>query len=148
VAFKEALSNTFADYQKDVVRNASAMARVLVERGVDLVSGGTDNHMMLADLTSRDITGKAAEELLGRAGITVNKNSVPFEARSPFVTSGIRIGTPAITSRGMKVAQAENIAEVIADLLKHPNNEQKINDAKGKVAELCEAFPLYKDGDA
>ncbi|CAG0910121.1 unnamed protein product, partial [Cyprideis torosa] len=99
VAFKEALSENFALYQKDVVANASAMARVLVEHDIDLVSGGTDNHMMLVDLTSLGITGKAAEELLGEVGITVNKNSVPFETRSPFVTSGIRIGTPAITSR-------------------------------------------------
>jgi glycine hydroxymethyltransferase len=148
VAFKEALSKTFADYQRNVVQNAATMARVLVARGIHLVSGGTDNHMLLVDLTSLDITGKAAEELLGRAGITVNKNSIPFETRSPFVTSGIRIGTPAITSRGMKAPQAEIIAEVIADILKQPNNEQKMDEAKHKVAELCEAFPLYKDGDA
>ena len=144
VAFKEALSNTFVDYQKDVVKNAIEMARVLVKRGIDLVSGGTDNHMMLADLTSLDITGKAAEELLGRAGITVNKNSIPFETKSPFVTSGIRIGTPAITSRGMKADQAESIANLIADLLKHPDNDQKMENAKGKVGELCKAFPIYK----
>jgi glycine hydroxymethyltransferase len=148
VAFKEALSKTFADYQRNVVQNAATMARVLVARGIHLVSGGTDNHMLLVDLTSLDITGKAAEELLGRAGITVNKNSIPFETRSPFVTSGIRLGTPAITSRGMKAPQAETIAEVIADILTRPNNEQKMDEAKHKVAELCEAFPLYKDGDA
>ena len=147
VAFKEALSSTFVDYQKDVVKNAAAMARVLVERGIGLVSGGTDNHMMLADLTSLDITGKAAEELLGRAGITVNKNSIPFETRSPFVTSGIRIGTAAVTSRGMKIAQAETIANLIADLLTDPNNDQKMGAAKDKVGELCRAFPIYEDGD-
>ena len=143
VAFKEALSDTFAAYQKDVVDNAIAMARVLTENGVDLISGGTDNHMMLADLTSLDITGKAAEELLGQVGITVNKNAVPFEKRSPFVTSGIRIGTPAITSRGMKAEQAEIIAGLIADLLKDPDNKQKISAAKQRVGELCKAFPLY-----
>jgi len=147
VAFKEALSSTFVDYQKDVVKNAAAMARVLVERGIGLVSGGTDNHMMLADLTTLDITGKAAEELLGRAGITVNKNSIPFETRSPFVTSGIRIGTAAVTSRGMKTAQAETIANLIADLLTDPNNDQKMSAAKDKVGELCRAFPIYEDGD-
>jgi glycine hydroxymethyltransferase len=143
VAFKEALSDTFVAYQKDVVDNAMAMARVLTEKGVDLVSGGTDNHMMLADLTSLDITGKAAEELLGQVGITVNKNAVPFETRSPFVTSGIRIGTPAITSRGMKAEQAEIIADVIAGLLKDPDNDKKISAARQRVDELCKAFPLY-----
>jgi glycine hydroxymethyltransferase len=147
VAFKEALSGDFVDYQKDVVQNAAAMARVLVERGINLVSGGSDNHMMLADLTSLVITGKAAEELLGRAGITVNKNSVPFETRSPFVTSGIRIGTAAITSRGMKADQAEIIASLIADLLTHPEDDEKIAAVKGKVAELCRTFPIYEDGD-
>jgi glycine hydroxymethyltransferase len=147
VAFKEALSGAFVDYQKDVVQNAAAMARVLVERGINLVSGGSDTHMMLADLTSLVITGKAAEELLGRAGITVNKNSVPFETRSPFVTSGIRIGTAAITSRGMKADQAETIASLIADLLTHPEDDEKIAAVKGKVAELCRTFPIYTNGD-
>ena len=143
VALKEALSNTFVEYQKDVVSNAITMARVLTENGVDLISGGTDNHMMLADLTSLDITGKAAEELLGQVGITVNKNSIPFEKRSPFVTSGIRIGTPAITSRGMKADQVEIIADLIVGLLKNPDSEEKIDAAKGSIAELCKAFPLY-----
>ncbi|OEU47646.1 MAG: serine hydroxymethyltransferase [Desulfobulbaceae bacterium S5133MH15] len=144
VAFKEALSDTFAEYQRDVVGNANTMARVLIENGVDLISGGTDNHMMLADLTSLDITGKAAEELLGQAGITVNKNSIPFETRSPFVTSGIRIGTPAITARRMKADQAEIIANLIAGLLKNPDSEEKLTSAKGSIAELCMDFPLYK----
>jgi len=144
VAFKEALSNTFTEYQKDVVGNANTMAAILTENGVDLISGGTDNHMMLADLTSLDITGKAAEELLGQAGITVNKNSIPFETRSPFVTSGIRIGTPAITARGMKADQAEIIANLIAGLLKNPNSEEKMASTKGSISELCGAFPLYK----
>ncbi|MBW1636766.1 MAG: serine hydroxymethyltransferase, partial [Deltaproteobacteria bacterium] len=143
VAFKEALSDTFAEYQKDVVGNAVTMARVFTENGVDLISGGTDNHMMLVDLTSLDITGKAAEELLGQVEITVNKNSIPFETRSPFVTSGIRIGTPAITSRGMKAGQVEIIAGLIVGLLKNPDSEKKIAAAKGSIAELCKAFPLY-----
>lgn len=144
VAFKEALSDSFVEYQKDVVGNAITMARVLTENGVNLTSGGTDNHMMLADLTSLNITGKAAEELLGQVGITVNKNSIPFETRGPFVTSGIRLGTPAITSRGMKADQAEIIAKLIAGLLKDPENKEQMASAKVSVAELCAAFPLYK----
>jgi glycine hydroxymethyltransferase len=144
VAFKEALSESFTEYQKNVVNNAKTMARVLTENGVDLTSGGTDNHMMLADLTSLNITGKAAEELLGQVGITVNKNSIPFETRSPFVTSGIRIGTPAISSRGMKAPQAEIIGGLIAGLLKDPDSKEKIAAAKETVAELCKDFPLYK----
>ncbi|MFW2368316.1 MAG: serine hydroxymethyltransferase [Desulforhopalus sp.] len=143
VAFKEALSESFAVYQKDVVENAVTMARVLTENGVDLVSGGTDNHMMLADLTSLNITGKAADELLGQVGITVNKNAVPFDTRSPFITSGIRIGTPAITSRGMKSEQAEIIASLIAGLLKDPDNEKQMLSARARIGELCTAFPLY-----
>lgn len=144
VAFKEALAESFTEYQKNVVKNANTMARVLIENGVNLTSGGTDNHMMLADLTSLDITGKAAEELLGQVGITVNKNSIPFETKSPFVTSGVRIGTPAITSRGMKAPQAEIIGGLIAGLLKNPDSKEKIAAAKETVAELCNHFPLYK----
>ncbi len=147
VALKEALTDSFAVYQKNVVKNAITMSRVLMKSGVELVSGGTDNHLILIDLTSLDITGKAAEELLGRAGITANKNSIPFEPRSPYVTSGIRIGTPAITSRGMKIAQAELVANLIADLLKHPGDEQKIKNAGKTVVELCKSFPIYRDGD-
>ncbi len=142
VAFKEALSEPFNEYQQAVVKNAQSMAQILVENGVDLVSGGTDNHMILADLTTLNITGKAAEELLGHAGITVNKNSVPFETRSPFVTSGIRIGTPAITSRGMKKEEAETIAQLIADLLKYPDDQSKMDHAKATVTELCKNFPI------
>jgi glycine hydroxymethyltransferase len=144
VAFKEALSESFTEYQKNVVKNANTMARVLTENGVHLTSGGTDNHMMLADLTSLDITGKAGEEILGQVGITVNKNSIPFETRSPFVTSGIRIGTPAITSRGMKAPQAEIIGGLIVGLLKNPDSKEKIAAAKATIAELCTDFPLYK----
>ncbi len=147
IAFKEALSPSFATYQEHVVRNAKAMARVLTERGVNLVSGGTDNHLILVDLNSLDITGKAAEELLDAADITVNKNSIPFETRSPFVTSGIRIGTPAITSRGMKEAAAEQVANLMADLLTAPEDEKVFERVKGAVAELCTEYPLYKDGN-
>lgn len=143
VAFSEALSPAFTDYQKDVIANASTMARVLMEKGVNLVSAGTDNHMMLADLTSLDITGKEAEELLGQAGITVNKNSIPFETRSPFITSGIRIGTPAITARNMKVPEAEIIAKLIAELLNNPNSEKIMQNAQSEVTRLCSSFPLY-----
>lgn len=144
VSFKEAISDDFSDYQQQVINNASAMAQKFMNNGIDLVSGGTDNHLMLLDLTKAGITGKDAEDLLGKAGITVNKNSVPFETKSPFVTSGIRIGTPAITSRGMKTAEAEMIAELIADLLSSQGDEEKLETAGNKVAELGSAFPLYK----
>ena len=145
VAFKEALSDSFADYQQDIVINAAVMADGLMSRGINLVSGGTDNHMMLLDLTSLDITGKDAEDLLGRSGITVNKNSIPFETKSPFVTSGIRIGTPALTSRGMKAAQAETIAALIAKVLKNPGDETVLASVRKTVPELCRDFPLYKN---
>lgn len=147
VAFKEALSPAFQAYQKDVVANAAAMAEVFTQNGVSMVSGGTDNHLILLDLTRLDITGKDAEALLGQAGITVNKNSIPFETRSPFVTSGIRIGTPAVTSRGMKAPEAAIIAGLIAGILKHPEDPAVIDRARGRVDELCQAFPLYKSGD-
>ncbi len=145
VAFKEALSDSFADYQRDIVNNATAMAEGLMSKGIHLVSGGTDNHMMLLDLTSLDITGRDAEDLLGKSGITVNKNSIPFETRSPFVTSGIRLGTPALTSRGMKAAQAETIAALIANVLKNPGNQTVLDTVKKTVSELCRDFPLYKN---
>ena len=144
VAFQEALSESFTDYQKDVVANAAAMAEVFKETGINMVSGGTDNHLLLLDLTDMDITGKDAEELLGRAEITVNKNAVPFETRSPFVTSGVRIGTPAITSRGIKPEQAGLVARLISDLLKNPGSEAVMEKSRNKVIELCKAFPLYQ----
>ncbi len=147
VAFKEALSDSFTDYQQDIVDNASTMAEGLMAQGINLVSGGTDNHMMLVDLTSLDITGKDAEDLLGRTGITVNKNSIPFETKSPFVTSGIRLGTPALTSRGMKTAQAAIIATFIAKVLKNPDNETVLESVRKAVSELCRDFPLYTTGN-
>ena len=143
VAFKEALSDSFVVYQKNVVENAKILANRLMDHGIRLVSGGTDNHMMIIDLRNLNITGKDAEDTLGRAGITVNKNSIPFEKLSPSVTSGIRIGTPAVTTRGMKAPQMQAIAELIVDVLQNYDNNDLIMNTKTKVHELCEAFPLY-----
>jgi len=143
VAFKEAMSDTFRDYQQAVVDNAAAMADVFRQENIAMVSGGTDNHLLLLDLSELGITGRDAEVLLESAGITVNKNSVPFETRSPFVTSGIRIGTPAVTSRGIKAPEAETIASLIAGLLKHPDDKTVMENARGTIAELCRCFPLY-----
>lgn len=146
VAFKEALSDSFAAYQKDVVNNAKALANRLMDHDIKLVSGGTDNHMMIIDLRNLNITGKEAEDALGHAGITVNKNSIPFETLSPSVTSGIRIGTPAVTTRGMKTPEMQLIADLIADVLQHYDNDDLIMNTKTKVRELCGAFPLYGIG--
>ncbi len=143
VAFKEALSEDFRLYQQDVIRNAAALAGALVEEGIDLVSGGTDNHMVLADLTRLDITGREAQDALGRAGITVNKNAIPFETKSPMITSGIRLGTPALTTRGMKAGEMEFIARLIMNVLKNPDSGQVIDKTRSQVKDLCKAFPLY-----
>ncbi len=143
VAFKEALSDSFRTYQENIVKNAKALAANLLKEGIRLVSGGTDNHLMLLDLRNLDITGKDAQELLGRAGITVNKNSIPFETRSPFVTSGIRIGTPTITTRGMTETEMATIAKLIVDTLRNPHDEKTIQSVRSKVLELCETFPLF-----
>lgn len=145
VALKEAKQESFAVYQKNIVDNAKALAEHLTSEGVDLVSGGTDNHMMLADLTSLKITGKEAETVLGRAGITVNKNTIPFDTNSPFITSGIRLGTPLLTSRGMGVDEMKTIAELVVTVLKHNRDETVIEDTGKKVRELCEAFPIYRE---
>ena len=144
VAFKEALSDEFKASQKQVKANAQAMTKVFVERGVDIVSGGTENHLFLVDLISKDITGKDAEAALGKANITVNKNTVPNEPRSPFVTSGLRLGTPAVTTRGFKEAEVTELAGWICDILDDINNEQVISDVKAKVMELTKRFPVYK----
>ena len=144
VAFKEALSDEFKAMQKQVKVNAQAMTKVFVERGVDIVSGGTENHLFLVDLISKDITGKDAEAALGRANITVNKNTVPNEPRSPFVTSGLRLGTPAVTTRGFKEAEVTELATWICDILDDIENEQVISDVKAKVLELTKRFPVYK----
>ena len=145
VALKEALHPSFIEYQKQIVANARVLAVELVGKGYDLVSGGTDNHLMLVDLTKKDITGKEAEEALVKAGITVNKNTIPFETRSPFVTSGIRIGTPAATTKGMKEAEMRIIAGFIDEAMKNRNDEAKLSSIKAKVAELCRRFPFYKN---
>jgi len=143
VAFKEAQSSSFKTYQNRVVENAKALADFLMKNDIRLVSGGTDNHMVLLDLRNLDITGKAAEEALDRVKITVNKNTIPFDERGPFVTSGIRIGTPVLTSRGMKRKEMEIIAKLIAQVLTHPDDEKIIDTVLSEVQELCRAFPLY-----
>ncbi|MCK5164202.1 MAG: serine hydroxymethyltransferase [Desulfobacula sp.] len=140
IAFKEALGKSFVGYQKQVVKNAFALAGVMMERGYNLVSGGTDNHMVLVDFGQKDISGKDAEERLGRAGITVNKNTVPNEKRGPFVTSGIRIGLPLVTSRGMDEEAGKKIAGFICDVL---DNESNIDPVAKKVRDLCIDHPLY-----
>lgn len=143
VAFKEALEPEFKVYQQQVLDNAKAMVAVMQARGYKVVSDGTDNHLFLLDLINKDITGKDADAALGRAHITVNKNSVPNDPRSPFVTSGLRIGTPAITRRGFKTEQAQQVASWICDVLDNINDESVIERVKAEVVTLCEAFPVY-----
>ena len=143
VALKEALTPEFKTYQEQIVRNAKALAEALTGNGLRLVSGGTDNHMMLVDLTSTGLTGKAAEEALDRAGITVNKNTIPNETRSPFVTSGIRIGTPAATTHGLKEPEMIRVAALIADALKNSENPEQLARIKSEVNSLMKKFPLY-----
>ncbi len=145
VAFKEALNETFRTYQTNVIKNAKVLADQLTAGGIKLVSDGTDNHMMIADLRSLELTGKDAEHALGLAGITVNKNAIPFETLSPAITSGIRIGTPAVTTRGMKEPEMHTIASFIVDVLKDHKNEALLQQTKVQVRELCESFPLYED---
>ncbi len=143
VAFQEALTDYFKLYQRCVVQNAKVLADRLMAQGVSLVSGGTDNHLMLVDLTNLGITGKEAQAVLGKAGITVNKNSIPFETRSPFVTSGIRIGTPAVTTRGMGEGEMEVIADLIVQVLKNPQKDSVIQSCRKKVWQMCENFMVY-----
>ncbi len=143
VAFKEAMTEEFKQYQYQIVKNAKALASRLMEKGYRLVSGGTDNHLMLVDLTNKGITGKQAEEALGLANITVNKNTIPFETRSPFDPSGIRIGTPAITTRGMKEEEMRLIADYIDEVLTNIDDEEKIRKVGEKVKDMCKAFPIY-----
>ncbi len=143
VAFKEALEPEFTAYQEQVVVNAQAMAKTFIERGYDVVSGGTDNHLFLLDLIAKDITGKDADAALGLANITVNKNSVPNDPRSPFVTSGLRIGSPAITRRGFKEAEAVELTNWMCDVLDDITNEGTIERVKNQVLELCAKFPVY-----
>ncbi|MGB5849863.1 MAG: serine hydroxymethyltransferase [Ignavibacteriaceae bacterium] len=145
VAFEEALSHKFEQYAKQVIKNAKALSSKLIEYGFDVVSGGTDNHLMLIDISNKDITGKQAEISLEKAGITVNKNMVPFDTRSPFVTSGIRIGTPAVTTRGMKENEMSKIADIINTAIQNFDNEEKLEGLKTEVRELCYGFPLYSE---
>lgn len=145
VAFKEALTPEFKDYQRQVVKNAKAMAEELVSGGLRIVSGGTDNHLMLVDLRSKGVTGKVAEKILEEAGITCNKNAIPNDPEKPFITSGIRLGTPAITTRGMKEEEARQIAKMIIKVLNNPEDSQKIAEVKEEVLALTKKFPLFSD---
>jgi glycine hydroxymethyltransferase len=142
ISFKEALTPEFKEYQKQIVKNAAKLAEELVKRGFRLVSGGTDNHLMLIDLRNKGLNGKQAETLLDEIGITVNKNTIPYDTESPFVTSGIRLGTPAVTTRGMKEEAMEEIAEVIALILNNPSAKK---EAAARVKRLCERYPLYSE---
>lgn len=144
VAFKEALSPEFKEYQKQVVKNAKAMVDALVKGGLRIVSGGTDNHLMLVDLRPKGVTGKLAEESLEKAGITCNKNAIPNDPEKPFITSGVRLGTPAITARGMKEDESVKIAEMIIKVLENVNDDEKIAEVRNEVLKLTEKFPLYK----
>jgi glycine hydroxymethyltransferase len=143
VAFKEAQSPEFKSYQHQIVANAKALAEALRRAGLRLCSGGTDNHLILVDLRPKAITGKAAEEALEKAGITVNKNVIPFDPQKPTVTSGIRIGTPALTTRGMKQAEMGEIGRLIGEVLDHPEDAAVLNRTRSKVREMAQAFPLY-----
>ncbi len=142
VAFREALSPEFKEYQKQVVKNAAAMVERFLQNGVRLVSNGTDNHLMLLDLRKEDLTGKELETLLDKAHITANKNTIPFETTSPFVTSGLRIGTPAVTSRGMKEGEAAQIADLVTDVIRR--KDEALAAVSEQVAALCEKFPIYE----
>ena len=144
VAFKEAMTPEFKTYQENVVKNADRLAKALMENGIDLVSGGTDNHMMLADLTNLGVTGKEAEEALGNAGITLNKNAVPFDTQSPSITSGVRIGTPAVTTRGMGENEMTVIADAVSRVLKSPKDTRLQETVRKTVTDLCRSFPIYE----
>ena len=147
VYFKEAMSPDYKEYQAQVLKNARAMAKTFIERGINIVSGGTDDHLFLVDLIGKEYTGKDADAALGRANITVNKNSVPNDPRSPFVTSGLRIGSPAMTSRGFKEEQAIQLTNWICDVLdglETGDSSAAEAEVKAKVIALCEQFPVYK----
>lgn len=145
VSFGEILSDDFTVYAKQVISNAQAMAKALVSRGYDLISNGTDNHLMLIDLRNKNLTGKKAQETLDKAHITLNKNAVPFDDKSPFVTSGIRVGVPAITTRGLKEADMETVVSLIDGVLVNPDDEKVIAHTKAQVKELMQRFPLYPE---
>ena len=143
VAFKEALDPSFGDYQRQVVKNAQVMAKTIIGRGYKIVSGGTSNHLMLVDMIGKDVSGKQAEEALGRAHITVNKNSVPNDPRKPFVTSGLRLGTPAVTTRGYREPDCVALAEWLCDVLDNPGDEDVIAGVRGNVEQQCAQYPVY-----
>jgi glycine hydroxymethyltransferase len=145
VCLKEASTDGFVKYQHQIVSNAKALAKALLGKGYDLVSGGTDNHMILLDVRSKDLTGKEAERLLDEVGITVNKNAIPYDPESPNITSGIRIGTPALTSRGMKEQEMETIAELIDRALSNGQDEHIKTKIAKTIKTLCDDFPLYTD---
>ncbi|WP_291943632.1 serine hydroxymethyltransferase [Cetobacterium sp.] len=145
VAFKEALSPEFKKYQEQVIKNAKVLADTLTQKGVRVVSGGTDNHLILVDLTNLDITGKDAEKILEKVNITVNKNGIPYDTKSPFVTSGIRLGTPALTTRGMKENEMILIGNLIVTALQNSNNDEILKNIIEDIKILCKKFPLYKD---
>jgi len=143
VALKEALSPEFKNYQQQIVKNAQALAQALMSQGFRLTSGGTDNHLMLVDLRESELTGKVAQEALDKARITVNKNAVPFDTPTPYVTSGIRIGTPAVTTRGMKEKEMEQIGDFIVRALHNVGDESSLQSIGREVGALCEKFPVY-----
>jgi glycine hydroxymethyltransferase len=144
VAFKEAMGEDFRDYQKQVLKNAHVIAQTLAQRGLRIVSGGTQSHVMLVDLRSKKITGKEAEAALGAAHMTINKNAIPNDPEKPFITSGVRIGTPAMTTRGFKDQEARMTANLIADILDNPHDEANISSVRAKVHALTAQFPVYK----
>ena len=144
VCFKEAMTADFKDYSKQIIKNAQMMCKKFGDRGYDLVHPMTENHLLLLDLQNKEVNGKEAEELLGTVNITVNKNSIPNDPKSPFVTSGIRIGTPAITTRGFKEVEAMNIVDFICDALENKNDQASLDEIKVKIKDLCNKFPVYK----
>ncbi|MBT4552644.1 serine hydroxymethyltransferase, partial [bacterium] len=145
VAFQEALSPEFKTYQTQVIKNAQILANELIKLGFRIVSNGTDNHLLLIDLRNKNITGKLAETTLDEIGITTNKNTIPFDPESPFITSGIRLGTPALTTRGFKETEMKKIAQIISLSLNNINKQDSQNQAKTQVKELCDQFPLYPE---
>ena len=142
--FKEAMSEEFVAYQEQTLKNSRTMASVFMERGFQIVSGGTDDHLFLLSLVDKEVTGKEADEALGRANITVNKNAVPNDPRPPFVTSGIRVGSPAVTTRGFREEEVTQLVHWMCDILDDINNDSLIDEIKGKVLELCGRFPVYR----
>ncbi|MFQ3573764.1 MAG: serine hydroxymethyltransferase, partial [Thermodesulfovibrionales bacterium] len=143
VAFQEALKPEFKQYQKNVVSNAKTLSDNLAKRGFNIVSGGTDNHLMLVDLTNLGVTGSEAETLLDKAGITVNKNAIPYDQKPPTITSGIRLGTPSVTTRGFGTKEMEEISEMITDVIKNRTSESTLESIRARSKQMCEKFPIY-----